>query len=103
MRSTFGLELKSQEPLGSNFHWRTSATDCSSLRFSLTPLESAFTRTSGCGVTPSSNSGVQFYRRFEAKLFVCSYLHPLWQLPKIYFPQNQWLAASFAKHPGGGG
>src|SRR6266849_5774204 len=103
MRWTLGLEVKSQPPLAGSFHSRITAADRSSFRSSLTPLESASTRTPRCGATPSGNSDMQVCRHFEAKLFVCSYLQPLWQLPKSYLPQNHGLAASFVKHPGGGG
>src|SRR6266481_2557276 len=102
MQSAFGLKLKSREPCRGKFHSHLSAVSCSSFRFLLTPLESALTRTPGPGAAPSSSSDIQICRHFEAKLFVCSYLQPLWQLRKSHLPQNQRLAASFAKHPGGG-
>src|SRR6266436_3618562 len=102
MQSTFGFKLNSEEPLRSSLDLRLSAAQSSSFRFLLTPLESTLTRTPGPGAAPSSSSDIQICRHFEAKLFVCSYLQPLWQLRKSHLPQNQRLAASFAKHPGGG-
>src|SRR6266404_1401310 len=103
MQSTFGFKLKSREPCGGKFHSHLSAVSGSSFRFLLTPLESALAATSCCVAAPSSSSDIHICPHFEAKLFVCSYLQPLWQLRKSHLPQNQRLAASFAKHPGGGG